>query len=74
MPIYAALGVAEVWFYQNDRVSIRHLSGDKYKEASASLALSFLSDEIVTDFLNKGLEMSSTRWFREVREWINKNG
>lgn len=71
MPIYAALGVPEVWLYEGESVVFKKLVGGKYKEIKQSLALPALTGEKATEFLNKGLTESSSAWFRQIREWAN---
>jgi Uma2 family endonuclease len=71
MPIYAALGVPEVWLYKGDRVIFFRLYGGIYGEISNSLALPFLESQTVDAFLEKGFSESSSKWAREIREWIN---
>lgn len=72
LPIYAALGVPEVWLYKGNKVEFLKLVGAGYRKVEKSIALPLLSSEKATEFLQKGLQESSTKWFREVREWINK--
>jgi Uma2 family endonuclease len=72
MPIYAALEVTEVWLYKGDKVTFHKLFGGVYKEVSTSLALPMLDSKTVTFFLKKGLTESSSKWFKEVRKWINE--
>ena len=72
MPIYAALGVSEIWLYKGEKVVFYKLYGGVYQETSNSIALPFLDSKTVTEFLQKGLGGSSLKWFKEVREWINK--
>ena len=70
MPIYAALGVSEVWLYKGEKVIFYKLYSEFYQETSNSVALPFLDSKTVTKFLQKGLSGSSLQWFKEVREWI----
>jgi Uma2 family endonuclease len=69
LPIYAAMGVPEVWLYQGVRVVFYRLAGDGYEEISHSLALPMLDSETATEFLRAGLAESPSAWFRRVREW-----
>ena len=73
LPIYAALGVSEVWLYKGDKVTFYKLYGDFYQETPSSVALPFLNNRIVTEFLQKGAEGRTLSWFRELRKWINNN-
>jgi len=50
-PIYAALGVPEIWRYDGFEMSILHLDQQEYVAAESSLALRMLTDEILTDYL-----------------------
>ena len=72
MPIYAALGVPELWLYMGENVVFQKLVGGKYRVIERSLALPILTSEIVTEFLEKGLTESSSAWFREVRDWVKE--
>lgn len=69
MPIYAALGVPEVWLYEGERIVFQKLVKGKYKEIERSSALPVLTSAKATEFLEKGLVESSSVWFRTVREW-----
>ena len=71
MPIYAALGVSEVWLYKGDKVVFYKLFGGIYQESLNSIAFPFLDSQTVNNFLEKGLTESSSKWMREIREWIN---
>ncbi len=73
MPIYATIGVAEVWLFKGKEVEFQKLYGEFYQTTSNSLALPFLDNQTATEFLQKGLTESSSKWFKEIREWINKN-
>lgn len=70
LPIYAALGVPEVWLYKGEKVEFLKLVGAKYQKVKNSIALPFLSHEETTELLQKGLATSSLKWFKEVRKWI----
>ncbi len=73
MPIYAALGGSEVLLYKGEKVEFYKLYGEFYQQTPNSTVFPMLSSEKATQFLQKGLNESSSKWFKEVREWINKN-
>jgi len=73
MPIYAALDVPEVWLYKGEKVEFYKLYGEFYQQTPNSTVFPMLSSEKATQFLQKGLSESSSKWFKEVREWTNKN-
>ena len=51
LPIYAGLGIGEVWRYDGDRVRIHILEDDVYRESESSLELPILTAAILTEFL-----------------------
>lgn len=73
LPIYAALGVPEVWLYKGTKIIFYKLFGGVYDETQTSVALPMLDSKTATQFLQRGLTESYTKWIREIREWINKN-
>ncbi|CAN5736599.1 Uma2 family endonuclease [soil metagenome] len=73
LPIYAGLGVSEVWLYKGDKVEFYKLFGEYYKQIETSETFVFLTAEKVTEFLQNGFNESSTDWFRKVRKWIKEN-
>lgn len=73
MPIYAALGVPEVWLFKGDKVEFNKLFGDFYRVEKNSAVFPKLSSEKATEFLQIGLNESSSKWLKAVREWINES-
>ncbi len=70
LPIYARLGVPEVWRHDGDRISILTLRGAEYTEVSESAFLPSVTGEILTKFVAEGLAMERPAWARKVREWV----
>jgi len=50
-PIYAALGIHEIWRYDGHSLIIYHLQEGQYVPADASLALPMLTSKVLTEFL-----------------------
>lgn len=73
MPIYAALGVPEVWLFKGEKVELYKLYGEFYQEIKNSAIFPNLSSDKVTEFLQIGLNESSSVWLKAVREWIKNN-
>jgi Uma2 family endonuclease len=72
LPIYAPLGVAEIWRYDGARVEIlsRNEAGDGYEAAAGGSAFLLpLKSEVLTRFVRKGLTTRRPARVREVREW-----
>lgn len=73
-PIFARVGVSEVWRYDGGRVRILKLEGEQYVEVGQSVALPLLTSTVVTQFLEDSMELESTAWLRRVREWVHQQG
>ncbi|MGH9840112.1 MAG: Uma2 family endonuclease [Blastocatellia bacterium] len=69
-PIFAGLGVPEVWRFDNVMVTIHKLEEAGYAKADHSLAFPRLTSEIATQFLEESETMRTPDWSRRVREWI----
>ncbi len=52
-PIYAALGIPEVWRYDGEALIIYHLQNDQYIVAEASQALPVLTATTLSEFLRR---------------------
>lgn len=79
LPIYARLGVAEVWRHDGDRLAILGLRGrdtgeERYAEIpeSALLAPARVPAEALTRFVEEGLTSGRPAWTRRVREWARE--
>ena len=68
-PLYAAMGVPEVWRYDGAQVTMLILQGARYIPATHSLALPPLSSAMATTFLHDSTHLRSTAWLRQVRAW-----
>jgi Uma2 family endonuclease len=69
LPIYAAVGVPEVWRYDGEQVTIYRLEGESYGTEARSAVLPPLTGEVATNFLDESTQLKSTVWLRRVREW-----
>jgi Uma2 family endonuclease len=69
LPIYAQLGVREVWRYDGERMRILGLEDEAYVERPTSLALPPLTNDVLTRFAGEGAKLGRRAWMREVREW-----
>ncbi len=70
-PIYAAMGVAEIWRYDGNEVTSLHLSqGEAYVEAAASFAFPKLPMGVVSRLVRIGLSSSQPAAVQALREWI----
>jgi Uma2 family endonuclease len=75
-PIYAAVGVAEVWRYDGERVRFHALEGTdrpsrrSYRLVDESLVLPPMTAAQATALLELDRREKATVWLRAVRQWI----
>ncbi len=69
-PIYAALGVPEIWRYDGAQLRIHLLKQDAYIQAPASQALPMLTDHILTDLLTRLREDGEFQTLLAFDEWL----
>lgn len=76
LPIYAAMGVPEIWRYEADgaRVVVLVLGADAYEEAAKSGALPLLTGEVLSRFVAESRALPRTAWLRAVRGWVRAAG
>lgn len=70
-PIYATLGVTEIWLYKNDNVKFFRLNKKKYVEIPESIVLPKVSVSDVTRYVHENREMDRIEWLRNVKTWLN---
>lgn len=73
LPIFAALGVPEVWRYSGQRLVILGLNDGAYIELERSLALPGLTGAIVMAFIRGNLTIEHPAWKKGIRDWARDN-
>ncbi len=68
-PIYAALGVPEIWHWDDARAVIYRLAAGHYEITAESLALSGVTAEIIAGFIEASRTLPRYEWMRRVRAW-----
>ena len=71
-PIYAGLGVPELWRVHHRQVRIWLLTGEEYEESTHSRAFPFLTADAISEFLEKGITESSRKAAQAFREWVRQ--
>lgn len=69
-PIFAAIGVAEVWRFDGDRVQFFALMDGSYHEIETSFVLPPMTAKQATIFLERNRDETAPVWLRDVRAWI----
>ena len=68
-PIYAAIGVPEVWRYDGQQVHILRRADAIYTEVTDSVVLPGVTNAHLIQWVETGLEMTRLAWVRLVRAW-----
>lgn len=68
-PIYAALGVPEVWHSDGQGLKIFQLTEGRYVEARESAVLPRLTDQVLTRFVEESRTLERLDWLRRIRAW-----
>jgi Uma2 family endonuclease len=71
--IYAALGVPEIWRLARGQLRIHLLAGDRYDESPISGAFPFLTAQVLTEFIARGLKEGERRVASAFREWVREH-
>ncbi len=69
LPIFAAVGVSEVWCYANKSVKIFCLHQGEYAESLESGLLPSVTSALLTEFVAESQVMRRTDWQRKVNAW-----
>jgi Uma2 family endonuclease len=69
-PIYAQVGVPEIWRYEGSDLRIFHLENTLYVAHDESAALSVLTRDALSQFVAESKSLRRTAWIRRVRNWI----
>lgn len=72
MPIYAAVGVREVWRYDRQGLKIFQLEGSEYRQLEESIILPGVTSTQLSRFLEESQGLTRPAWVRRVREWVQQ--
>ena len=70
LPIYAALGVPEIWRLKGRQLRIHLLSQDRYEESPISKAFPFVTAQALSEFTAVGLKQGGRKAAIAFREWV----
>ena len=73
LPIYALLGVPEVWRYDGYSLEFLALQNSEYIAIDQSLAFPDLPAEIVVEYVQKRLVLGESAALKEFRKWVQTN-
>ena len=72
LPVYATLGVPEVWRHQGGTVQMYHLAGSSYAEIHDSTVIPGLSAERLTAFVRGSLTTPRPDWWHGLETWVRE--
>lgn len=74
LPVYAALGVPEVWRARARTRTIRFLRlvDGKYQAIDRSLGLPMLTPALVLEAMNLGTDLTESAWDVRLRAWVRE--
>lgn len=72
LPIYAQIGVSEIWRYDGDTLTIFRLEGGSYTTSEESLALAGVTSSQLSQFIADSRTMTHPALLRLVRDWARQ--
>jgi Uma2 family endonuclease len=69
LPIYAAIGVLEVWRYDGNRVTLYGLTPDGYEVVDVSRVLKGVTRSALEELIALSEQMRRAVWVRHVQNW-----
>jgi Uma2 family endonuclease len=72
LPIYAQVGVPEIWRYDGQRLRIYILTTEGYVESDTSLALPLLTGQRLSEALVQSKTVKRTALLRSFRTWVRQ--
>ncbi len=72
LPIYAAVGVTEVWRYTDDHLIMYQLGTDGYLVVQTSLVLPDVSGTDIQHWIEVSQQMTRATWMKQVQAWAQK--
>jgi len=72
LPIFAAIGVPEVWSYDSTQVGIMALTAGIYRSVDASSALPGVTGEILGQFIAASKTLRRADWQHSIQAWAQQ--
>ena len=73
LPIYALLGVPEVWIYDGYSLEFLALQNGGYVPIENSLSFPTLPAAIIVEYVQKRLLLGESKTLKEFRGWVKAN-
>ncbi|MGD0220720.1 MAG: Uma2 family endonuclease [Terriglobia bacterium] len=72
LPVYARLGVPEIWLHDGRAPRILRLAADQYASSDRSGVFPCLTESVLSEFLEQSKTLSTLNWRRVVRTWARE--
>lgn len=72
-PIFASIGVAEIWRYRESRITIYELVGSEYVAREESSRLPPLTGAALSHLMAESEQLERTDWVQAIRRWLLEN-
>jgi Uma2 family endonuclease len=72
LPIFASIGIPEVWRYDGASFSLHILTEGSYPESKNSSVLPKLHASVIASFIEDAKVTRSTAWLKSVRRWVRE--
>jgi Uma2 family endonuclease len=72
LPIYASLGVPEVWRFDGEKIVLLALVNGEYQEIPVSIALPIVTPAILQDWLTQVKTMGESSWAMAIQRWARE--
>ena len=73
LPIYARMGVPEVWRYDGEKLEILRREGEGYVESAESDSLPRLTATVLSGFVRESKTTRRSMWLKAVRGWAREH-
>lgn len=73
LPLYAAIGVPEVWRYEGTKLEILIHDGGSYRKSAESKCLAGFRADALADLMQKRKSLRRTEWLEKIREAARRN-
>ncbi|HXM33846.1 MAG TPA: Uma2 family endonuclease [Pyrinomonadaceae bacterium] len=72
LPLFAALGIPEVWRFDGEVVEISLLRDGNYAKVDNSSSLPLVTAEVVTAFVRESKHLGRLEWVKKMRDWARQ--
>ena len=72
LPLFAALGIPEVWRFDGEVIEISWLKEGCYVKSDKSFSLPLVTAAAVTTFVRESQNLGRLEWVKKVREWARQ--